>query len=192
MSKYAILGWGSLLWENRVEFESSLEEGDWSKDGPFIPLEFSRISKSRDGALTLVIDFVNGTECQVSWRLSSRKSLEDVICDLRCREGTTLANIGYYDRRSKNFHSARSDLLKIFEPWCDKQDLDAVVWTDLASNFKNETKSSYTVSEAIAYLKKIMEDGNKKAKAFEYISKAPEFIKTTLRDRLKDEDWFKA
>ena len=46
--KIAILAWGSLL---RSE---TMKIGKWQIDGPFLPLELSRISN--DGRLTLVID----------------------------------------------------------------------------------------------------------------------------------------
>lgn len=52
--KIAILGWGSLIWDERPEFDSHHEE--WTSGGPVLQLEFSRISESRKGALTLVID----------------------------------------------------------------------------------------------------------------------------------------
>jgi len=58
--KIAILGWGSLLWEPSAEFEKWIEL-PWKNDGPKLKIEFSRISGSRKGALTLVIDEVNGT-----------------------------------------------------------------------------------------------------------------------------------
>jgi hypothetical protein len=47
----AILGWGSLLWEGGTDFDR--HHGDWQFDGPTLRLEFSRISTSRLGALTL-------------------------------------------------------------------------------------------------------------------------------------------
>ena len=51
--KIAILGWGSLLWEGGQEFERWHDA--WHNDGPSLKLEFSRVSESRLGALTLVI-----------------------------------------------------------------------------------------------------------------------------------------
>ena len=48
--KIAILGWGSLIWnQNGLPVK-----GQWKKNGPVLPIEFSRVS--RDGRLTLVID----------------------------------------------------------------------------------------------------------------------------------------
>jgi len=63
--------------------------GPWLRGGPSLPLEFSRISKSRGGALTLVIDPENGTETIVSYCVSVRDRPSDTIEDLRIREGPT-------------------------------------------------------------------------------------------------------
>ena len=55
--RIAILGWGSLLWDKRAEFdwfEKQYEQ--WQCDGPTLKLEFSRVSESRGNALTLVLD----------------------------------------------------------------------------------------------------------------------------------------
>lgn len=90
--RIAILGWGSLIWDERKEFDQT--HGEWAPDGPSLKLEFSRVSQSRDGALTLVIDERNGDECEVSYALSTRSNIEDAVCDLKCREGTVLKRIG--------------------------------------------------------------------------------------------------
>ena len=41
--KIAILGWGSLLWDEHAEFDK--EHNDWQLEGPSLKLEFSRISR---------------------------------------------------------------------------------------------------------------------------------------------------
>jgi len=70
----AILGWGSLLWDQRPEFDD--HHGLWELDGPNLKIEFSRISQTRGGALTLVIDPTNGTRCRVAHTKSKRHGLE--------------------------------------------------------------------------------------------------------------------
>jgi hypothetical protein len=40
----AILGWGSLLWEEREAFNEN--HGPWKNDGPALKVEFSRVSSS--------------------------------------------------------------------------------------------------------------------------------------------------
>ena len=83
MSKrIAILGWGSLLWDGDDHFDRWHDA--WKYDGPSLRLEFSRVSSSRLGALTLVIDPQHGSETTVAWCLSKRKDADDAVADLRC------------------------------------------------------------------------------------------------------------
>jgi hypothetical protein len=56
--KTALHGSGSLLWDNRPEFDDHHEP--WLFDGPELKLEFSRVLSSRKGALALVIDAAHG------------------------------------------------------------------------------------------------------------------------------------
>jgi len=53
--------------------------------GPILKIEFSQLSKTRLGALTLVFDEEHGSPTTVAWCQSKRRSPEDAICDLRCR-----------------------------------------------------------------------------------------------------------
>ena len=113
--KIAILGWGSLLWEQRAEFDKQHEA--WQFDGPSLKLEFSRVSQTRNDALTLVLDINNGKSCQVAYALSKRKNPDDAICDLRCREGTTLKNIGFHFANGSQKQSREEEALKSIQSW---------------------------------------------------------------------------
>src|SRR5690242_8094991 len=92
--RIAILGWGSLIWDKRPEFDEKHEP--WEPDGPVLKLEFSRISGTRKGALTLVIDTDYGQECTVEYAISTRRNPADAIADLRCREGTVMNRMGFW------------------------------------------------------------------------------------------------
>lgn len=176
----AILGWGSLLWDPRWEFDTQHEE--WKYDGPKLKLEFSRISSSRDGALTLVIDELNGVDCQVAWCKSKRSALEDAIADLRCREGTTIKNI-HVDLRSKGPAASAISI------WARSKRIDCVIWTGLTSNFdKKSGIGGFSVQAATTYLQGLSVQG--KARAAEYVWRAPAFIETPLRQALQSEPWF--
>lgn len=181
----AILGWGSLLWDAYDSFDAS--HGPWKNGGPSIQLEFSRISHSRQGALTLVIDELNGRLCKVAYCVSKRAKLDDVIEDLRRREGTSKEKIGYLDADGN--HKNADPANKIIKQWADDKKLKGVVWTNLESNFANELKTSFSMASAISYLQGLGASG--KVKAAEYIWRAPSFIKTPLRDALEIEPWFK-
>ncbi len=183
-SQIAILGWGSLLWEPGDDFGNWIER--WNLDGPSLHIEFSRISGTRDGALTLVLDAKNGTPATVAWCFSKRAQLEDAIADLRCRESTNLANIGHISLSEKP--SPPNDLEKAIIDWATEKRLDAVVWTALKSNFEEKVKKPFSTGNAIAYIRNLSVGG--KVKAAEYVWKAPEFVRTPLRSALQGEPWF--
>ena len=107
-SEIRILGWGSLLWEKDESADKTFAERHekyrklheaWAPEGPTLPLEFSRVSRRRNGALTLVIDRDNGTPTRVSSARSARTALAEAIKDLREREeAASEEEIGYVDR----------------------------------------------------------------------------------------------
>lgn len=187
--KVAILGWGSLLWDPSPDFDERLEA--WQTDGPILPLEFSRVSETRGKALTLVVDEKNGSQCQVAYAMTKRKSPEDAVADLRCREGTVLAKIGcFFSDGSRKAQSHSEQTLAAISVWAKAKSLDVVVWTDLSSNFprKSIKKKEFTVPNAIEHLQSLGASG--KARAAEYVWRAPDFVTTPLRSALQAEPWF--
>lgn len=186
----AILAWGSLIWDdNWPEFDK--QRGDWLKDGPILPLEFSRVSASRDKALTLVIDTVNGSDCKVMYAESRRTNPDDAIADLRDREGTIMNHMGFY--------LAKDPTRKCVPPvppsipvWASGKKIEVVVWAGMPSNFpeKNAVKAStkFSVEAAVTHLQNITPKG--KAAAAEYVWRAPKLVVAPLRTRLEAEPWF--
>ena len=189
--KIAILGWGSLIWDKDSkkgkEFDLWRETDEWEvAEDLELPLEFSRISESRNYALTLVIDEENGTECRVQYSLSKRKNYKDAVCDLKRREGTVWNKIGYW---SADGNCSNHKSVNYIKDWAKRRGFDAVVWTALESNFKKPPeRKKFTVENAIQHLKGLSPKGKLEAK--EYIWRAPEVIKTELRTRLETEQWF--
>lgn len=183
--KIAILGWGSLIWDERPEFDKKRE--GWLPDGPTLKLEFSRISReTRLGALTLAFDDLNGEDCTVAYALSKRRDPDDAICDLRSREGTILKRIGYYF--ADGSRSGQPKVTESVKAWTTEKRFDVVVWSGLPSNFYEETKKVFSVTEALSYLQSLTQEG--KVKAAEYVRRAPNFIDTPLRRALEIELWF--
>lgn len=185
--RIGILGWGSLLWEGGEQFDRWHEA--WQYDGPTLKLEFSRVSKQRLRALTLVIDDEHGTPTTVAWCLSKRVSPEDATCDLRSREGTTLKNIG---RVAVSRTALPPDAIPE-DPivgWARAKNLDVVIWTALRSNFKEKTQARqpFSLDAAVAHLRTLTPEG--KVKAAEYVWRAPEFVRTPLRSALETPPWF--
>ncbi len=184
--KIAILGWGSLLWDHHVEFDKQHEE--WQFDGPSLTLEFSRISLSRNRALTLVIDSENGKLCQVAYAFSKRRNPDDAICDLRCREGTTLKNIGFYFADESRKQARDYQSLVSIRDWASSKKIDVTIWTDLESNFQQIRKTPFSIESALSYIQCLDPEG--KVKAAEYVWRAPKFIETPLREALQSQPWF--
>ena len=153
----------------------------WQYDGPVLTIEFSRVSTSRRGALTLVIDSQNGAPTRVAYSISRRHAIELVIEDLQSREETIARNIGTLSRHYAAQHRDQATA-KMIEAWAADRELDNVIWTDLPSNFVEVVGQDFTVERAVAYLEKL--DGRARKMAFEYIRKAPNFIQTPLRQAL--------
>ena len=174
--RFALLGWGSLLWDENKEFDDW--HGPWQSDGPTLKIEFSRISSSRRRALTLVIDQDNGNANSVSWALSRRSELSDVIQDLKKREKTINKYIGRFSFGGDELSSDSSSLSAI-RFWAIERGLYGVVWTDLPSNFEKETGNIFSVHNAMLHLRSL--DGCAKSKAFDYIKNARDSIQTPLR-----------
>lgn len=146
--RIALLGWGSLLWDKRPEFDE--HHGLWQFDGPELPLEFSRVSSSRKGALTLVIDDANGALCRSAYALSTRRDPDDAIADLRGREGTVMRHMGIYFRDgTRRGQPSVPDNIPL---WADLHGIDVVVWTGLPSNFEKEVRRPFSVENAIRHL----------------------------------------
>ena len=160
----------------------------WQFDGPDLKLEFSRISASRGGALTLVIDIANGDPCRSAYTISRRADPDDAIVDLRCREGTVMRHMGFYFRDGSR--RGLPDIPETIPPWAELHKFDVVVWTGLPSNFEKETGQPFSVSNAIKHLQTLNARG--KASAAEYIWRAPELVDTRLRAALQSEPWFAA
>lgn len=182
----AILGWGSLLWEGGAEFDQWHD--DWRYDGPSLRLEFSRVSSSRLGALTLVIDPRHGATTTVAWCLSKRKDPDDAVADLRCREGCSVRCIARLNLPAADNELAQREGTTEIAAWAQARKLNVIVWTALPSNFEVEVKKPFTVPEAIAYLQRL--PAQAKVKAAEYIWRAPEFVRTPLRMAVQREPWF--
>lgn len=179
-----ILGWGSLIWDDYPTFDR--QRGEWQDDGPTLRLEFSRISgRKRKGALTLVIDSDNGTDCRVKYAQSRRCNPNDAICDLRSREGTILNRVGYYFVDSDE--SGVPEVPDSIKTWARRKGIDVVVWTGLGSNFSDKEGLPFSVPKAISYLKKLPPAGRKAAA--EYMKRAPKSVDTPLRRAMQARAW---
>jgi hypothetical protein len=186
--KTLILGWGSLIYDlHELEDQIMLP---WQDGGPKLPIEFSRISKTRDCALSLVIDPTNGIEIPTQYIVSKRINSKDAACDLRNREGTLIKNIGIIDLEHKCENYRYPEIGEIIKKWIIEKNYQAVVWTDLKSNFEKESfgKVPFTIEAALNHLNGLCEKGKEQAKT--YFKNAPEYVDTPLRRKLISSEWY--
>ncbi len=177
--RIVFLGWGSLIWCP----DNLKVRGKWYKDGPCLPVEFARISKN--GRLTLVL-YPNADRVKVLWADAEVNSLDKAVENLYQREGTKQCLIGFdYIKEDKSSCQVETEILNEIRDWATKKKLDAVVWTALPSNFKEERRKELNWNNVIEYLENL--PGEKKQRAREYIEKAPPQIMTRMRRIVKKE-----
>lgn len=176
--KVAILGWGSLIWNPG----SLLMKGDWNKTGPYLPIEFARIS--RDGRLTLVL-YPDADDVQTMWAYSSCAELDQAIENLRQREGTSTGWIGFISSGKSRSQIIAPKIINRMKGWAEEKGLDAVIWTYLPSNFKEKTGKDFNKDNVLKYLRSLK--GDKLNKAKEYIENSPGQIDTKIRLRIEAE-----
>src|SRR5207245_558110 len=153
-----------------------------------LPIEFSRISKRRFGALTLVIDPRNGCQIVTRFCFSKRRDPEDVACDLRQREGTTIRNIGITNLDTGNERSRYPFVAEVVKAWAQARSVRAVVWTDLEPYFEKKTEKPFSPEVAADYLRGLGPEGIREA--IRYIRNAPAEVDTKLRRLLARDTWF--
>ena len=179
----AILAWGSLVWDKR----DLPIQGEWQPGGPVLPIEFARISQrgERAGCLTLVIDERNGVDVPTRFALSPKTDLEHAISDLQEREGTPQRDrIGFVDMVSGRVSSHSTEkhprATERIRSWCASRRCDAAIWTALGLQFKDAGQlEPFSPEAALRYVMAL--PGPVKAKAFEYIRRAPEEVVTPFR-----------
>lgn len=180
--RIALLGWGSLLWEGGNTFDDWHEP--WQRDGPSLRIEFSRVSSSRGGALTLVIDPENGVPVRVAWCLSRRQTIGEATEDLRKREQTKTKHVGRVAADGQaQCHDGESH--QAISTWAAERELAGVVWTDLRTNFAAKRQEPFSIDAAMRYLKSLK--GKSRMRAIEYFQQAPSFVQTPLRNAFNSE-----
>jgi hypothetical protein len=177
--RIVFLGWGSLIW-----CPGNLKiRGKWHKDGPCLPVEFARISG--DGRLTLIL-YPDADRVQVLWAYAEVNNLDKAVENLQQREGTKRCLIGFYSiKENKNSCQIIPEILNEIRGWTTNKKLDAVIWTNLPSNFEEKRRKEFNGSNVIEYLKSLQSE--KQQRAREYIEKTPLQIMTRIRRIIKKE-----
>lgn len=184
--KIAVLGWGSLIWDPRnLKIDKSFGKNGWDENGPKLPIEFARISS--DGRLTLVIK-EGCEEINTLYAISAYNELEVAVLDLAIREVCGRNRIASYQRANQELfpNNINRDIRKCISVWIyEKQDIDAVIWTNLKGNFQDKMGCKISEENVIDYLKNLPLDIQ--AKAEEYIRKAPSVVNTVFRRSIEKE-----
>jgi len=189
MGGYAILGWGSLIWD--LDDLAPKVAGGWALGaGPALAMEFSRISPKRKGALVVVLDPDHGAPCPTHAIASCRRDIGAAIADLAARERCMPERIGAVCRASGLARSARPGIAGQIADWCAAEGWQGAVWTDLPVNFAETTGTPFSVEAGLDYLAAL--GGDSRAEAVRYIAQAPAATDTRLRRALVDQAWWRA
>ena len=177
--KIACLCWGSLFWNPKELKIQKDSDGNniWYEDGPFLPIEFTRISG--DDNVTLIIDD-KAKPIQVMWALFETNDIDTAREMLRKRERTIIDNIHFAIAEEKVDDKIKSTIIQ----WIKTKEIDMAIWTGLSYSSKTENKRP-TAEEIIRHLKNLPEEG--KIVAEKYIRKAPKQIQTEYRKRIEEE-----
>src|SRR5260370_36501452 len=78
-------------------------------------------------------------------------------------------------------------LVPVIQQWGAKHRVDGVIWTDLRSNFDDETGNPFTVERARDYLLGLPKSAADRARR--YINNAPPEVDTPLRRAMQQARW---
>lgn len=173
--KIAVLGWGSLIWDQR---NLSIVDDHWYIHGPSLPIEFARISNG--GRLTLVIK-PDWKEVTTLYAICNFADLDAAIENLRIREDTVIGRIGFYNFNNGDSRIAKANEFMISNliTWQKNTQVDAVIWTDLPENFKEARNLVYNLGSINEVLKGFNKEQFGLAKI--YIQNTPKQILTKYR-----------
>ena len=164
MTRIAVLGWGSLVWDPR---ELPIQR-EWFKDGPLVQIEFAR--QSKDNRITLVLE-ENALPVRCLWAIMNCTELEDAREALRKRERCpNLEDIHTWPKGQP-----LPNLIHGLETWAASCSIEAVIWTGLPPTFKGKDACEQVLEHLIGL------SGAERDDAEKYVRKAPQQIDTPYR-----------
>lgn len=184
MTRVAVLGWGSLLWDRRTLHVS----GQWRADGPSLPIEFARWSgsgKKKDEQYLSLVLYPNATPIRTYWDASLLTDhRDDAICDLRKREGCNLSSIAYLPNAHQQSEIPGVD--EEIRKWLNskKAEIDAVIWTNLMPKLEGHKGKNFAIEDSIQWLD-ALRTGRHSGTAERYIRMAPSQTDTPLRREVR-------
>ncbi|HEV7241290.1 MAG TPA: hypothetical protein VGQ36_18810 [Thermoanaerobaculia bacterium] len=183
----AILGWGSLIWcPGGLRIKTR-----WHTDGPLLPIEFARISQ--DDRLTLVIQ-PGSAEQSTYWAFSEFAELKDACKNLKDRERTKSSDIHHVLRDRTTGGDVDPDVASKVNSWvAQHDDVEAVVWTGLTSNWREKRGRDFTAEDAEHFLLGLESKRDYATaiydRAREYLTHAPRGVDTAVRQAMRARGW---
>ncbi|MDF2792400.1 hypothetical protein ACLEJW_05455 [Pseudomonas sp. SMSB3] len=166
--KIGCLGWGSLIWRpGQLRLG-----GDWSDEGPRVPVEFSRVS---DGGELATAIYLGAEPVRVFWAALATHSLEHAYNELAHREGVPTHRTDGIGVLMVHDDDGYDSLNR----WALSQGLDALIWTALPPRFMNLENRIPNAREALMYLESL--DTITQEHARQYIENVPAQIGTAYR-----------
>jgi hypothetical protein len=184
----AIIAYGSLIWDE--DCLAPHITGGWRRArGPRLPVEFSRISPKRKGALVLIVD-EGAAEVPTSWTLSRRAAIEAAARDLAVRERAPLSGIGMALRNGETANAPAAIAARVVAWLQEQPGLEGAVWTQLPGNFRETTGEPFSHAAGLRWLQGL--EGESLLEAWRYIAFAPRETDTAFRRFLAAHDWWRA
>lgn len=171
MTRIAVLGWGSLIWDPR---ELPIQR-EWFKDGPLVQVEFAR--QSKDNRITLVLE-ENALPVRSLWAIMNCTELEDAKEALWKREGCKSEDIHTWSKGQP-----LPNLIHDLEAWTASCGVEAVIWTGLPSKFKGKDRCKPTIKQVLEHLNSL--PCAERDCAEDYVRNAPRQIDTAYRRKIE-------
>jgi hypothetical protein len=179
------LTWGSLVWNPK----QLPIRGGWQTDGPFLPIEFARLSNYNRITLVILYDRPDYPPSRSLWTLLDVGSPAEAFKALKEREDAQDAGIGLWQ---KGTAEPAHEVEKRIARWAEAMGLDAVVWTKLRPKWvegDKEVRRMPTQDEVIERIRTWDEPLGTYARL--YLQMAPKQIDTPYRRAIfKEFGWF--
>jgi hypothetical protein len=185
-SRIACIAWGSLLWDPRTLPLAA----PFAQDGPMLPIEFSRVAL--DGRVTLVVDALVPPVRTCTAPLAV-DGLDDAVKALASREGVPAERIGDWigvEMRADASKGAAGSsgqatpaVRGAIASWLARREYEAVLWTALPFRMPDGRFVRPDWTDLIDHLERL--DGPPRARAEEYVRRAPAWLRTPNRLRFE-------
>jgi hypothetical protein len=172
VSRVVCIGWGSLIWDPRT----LPMLGRWNDDGPHLPVEFAR--QADDGRLTLVL-LQGAPTVRALWTELDVATLGEAVTALAMRERCAERFVGQWPG------GAGGETHDIVGAWASEKGAIGAVWTALPARWDGEIGRVSSLAERIAYLRCLAPPT--RARAREYIERAPAPVTTPTRSLIEEE-----